>query len=186
MPSLVVEFSAREPERLARWWAEALGWRLDTREGMVVRPTALGVPLRFLVSARAKTRKNGVHLDLRSGSHDDQNHIVERLFNAGARFADIDQSDDVPWVVMADPEGNELCVLEPRRVYAHTGPIAAIVVDCPDPRSQARSWAKATGMELAGERSGFASLRPPSNEGPFLEFLHSRTGPEGMLRVLAE
>ncbi|MBB5156134.1 VOC family protein [Saccharopolyspora phatthalungensis] len=186
MASVVVEFSAREPARLARWWAEALGWQLDTQTGIIVRPTGPGVPLRFVASARAKTRKNGVHLDLRSESHDDQNKIVERLFNAGARFADIDQSSDVPWVVMADIEGNELCVLEPRKVYTRTGPLAAIVVDSLDPRSDARTLATATGMELAGERSEFASLRPPSGEGPFLEFLESASGPEGMLRVLAE
>jgi catechol 2,3-dioxygenase-like lactoylglutathione lyase family enzyme len=186
MASVVVEFSARDPERLARWWAEALGWRLDTQAGIVVRPTGPGVTLRFVASTRAKTRKNGVHLDLRSESHDDQNRIVERLFNSGAQFADIDQSSDVPWVVMADIEGNELCVLEPRKVYAHTGPVAAIVVDTPDPRTHARAMATVTGMELAGERSEFASLRPPSGEGPCLEFLENDAGPEGMLRILAE
>lgn len=186
MASVVVEFSAQEPERLARWWADVLGWHLDTRTGTVVQPTGPGVPLRFVASARAKTRKNGVHLDLRSESHDDQNRIVERLFNAGARFADIDQSSDVPWVVMADVEGNELCVLEPRKVYVDTGPVAAVAIDTSDPRSDARTMATATGMELAGERCEFASLRPPSGEGPFLEFLESESGPQGMLRVLVE
>ncbi|MCI2420823.1 hypothetical protein MOQ72_25570 [Saccharopolyspora sp. K220] len=186
MASIVVEFSTREPERLARWWAEVLGWQLDTHAGFVVRPTGAGVLLRFVATTRAKTAKNGVHLDLRSESHDDQNKIVERLFNAGARFADIDQSSDVPWVVMADVEGNELCVLEPRTVYADTGPVAAVVIDTPDPRSHARTLAAATGMELAGDRSEFASLRPPSGEGPYVEFLESTSGPEGMLRVLAE
>ncbi|MFI0463667.1 VOC family protein [Saccharopolyspora sp. 5N102] len=186
MASVVVEFSAREPERLARWWADVLGWRLDTACGIVVQPTGPGVPLRFVASARAKSGKNGVHLDLRSETHDDQNRIVERLFNAGARFADIDQSSEVPWVVMADLEGNELCVLEPRKVYANTGPVAAVVVDTQDPRSDALTMAAATGMELAGERSEFASLHPASGEGPFLEFLENDDGPEGMLRVLVE
>ncbi|MGW5645141.1 VOC family protein [Saccharopolyspora sp. NPDC003752] len=186
MASVVVEFSAREPERLARWWADVLGWRLDTACGIVVQPTGPGVPLRFVASARVKSRKNGVHLDLRSETHDDQNRIVERLFNAGARFADIDQSSEVPWVVMADLEGNELCVLEPRKVYANTGSVAAVVVDTQDPRSDARTMAAATGMELAGERAEFASLQPVSGEGPFLEFLENDDGPEGMLRVLVE
>ncbi|MER5391330.1 VOC family protein [Saccharopolyspora sp. NPDC002686] len=183
MAPVVVEFSAREPERLARWWADVLGWHLD---GTSVRPTGAGVELRFVPSSTTKTGKNGVHLDLRSESHDDQNKIVERLFNAGARFADIDQSSDVPWVVMADVEGNELCVLEPRKVYERTGPVAAIVVDTPDPRAQARSWAETTGMDLVGDRAEFASLRPPSGEGPHLEFLAADSGPTGMLRLLAE
>nr|WP_240607496.1 hypothetical protein [Cryobacterium aureum] len=61
----------------------------------------------------------------------------------GATSADIGQSD-VPWTVLADPEGNVFGVLEPREIYADTGPIAAVVVSCADPRSMARFWNAAT------------------------------------------
>ncbi|KAA5826519.1 VOC family protein [Saccharopolyspora hirsuta] len=186
MAPVVVEFSAQEPQRLARWWADALDWDLDAGSGTTVRPVGPGVELRFVPGATAKTGKNGVHLDLRSGSHDDQNKIVERLFNAGARFADIDQSSDVPWVVMADIEGNELCVLEPRKVYERTGPVAAVVVDTPDPRALARSWAEITGMDLTGDSPEFSALHPTSGEGPHLEFLAAESDPGGRLRLLAE
>ncbi|MGW1678907.1 VOC family protein [Saccharopolyspora sp. NPDC002376] len=182
MASVVVEFSAREPQRLARWWADVLDWHLDADNS--VHPSGAGVELRFVPSSTTKVGKNGVHLDLRSESHNDQNKIVERLFNAGAHFADIDQSSDVPWVVMADVEGNELCVLEPRKAYARTGPVAAIVVDTANPRAQARAWAETTGMDLVGDRDEFASLQPTSGEGPHLEFLAAEAAPTGMLRLL--
>lgn len=73
---------------------------------------------------------------------------------------------DVPWTVLADPEGNEFCVLEPREIYRDTGPIAAVVADCEDPRAMARFWGEAmdwtlllaggrrTGRVVSGRRSG--------------------------------
>lgn len=180
---LVVEFAAQEPEWLAQWWAEVLGWTVV--EETEVRPDGPGVALRFVPATSSKSGQNDVHLDLRSESHGEQTRIVERLFNHGARFADIGQSTEVPWVVMADVEGNELCVLEPRKAYAYTGPLAAVVVDTPDPREQARAWADELDYDIVAEQAEFASLRPPSGEGPHLEFLHNEETHPGMLRVLA-
>ncbi|MDI2032612.1 VOC family protein [Saccharopolyspora sp. TS4A08] len=179
---LVVEFAAQDPARLARWWAEVLGWTVVDETG--VRPDGPGVPLRFLLADRAKTGQNDVHLDLRSESHDEQTRVVERLFNHGARFADIGQSTEVPWVVMADVEGNELCALEPRKAYACTGPLAAVVVGTTDPREQARAWAEELDYDIVTEQPEFAALRPPSGEGPHLEFLHDENPRPGMLRIL--
>jgi hypothetical protein len=185
---LVVEFSAREPGPLAQWWADALGWMvtITDSEATVVRPAVgPGFPLRFRASTRHKSRKNGVHLDLRSRSYRDQRAIVERLFNAGAEFADIGQNYDVPWMVLSDPEGNELCVLEPRMSYMDTGPLATIVIDCDDPGVQACAWASTTGMAITSDEHGFAALRA-TDEGPFLEFVRQGAGPDGMLRVVWE
>lgn len=178
---LVVEFAAQEPEWLAQWWAEVLGWTVVGETE--VRPDGPGVPLRFVPATGQKSGQNDVHLDLRSESHGDQNHIVERLFNHGARFADIGQSTEVPWVVMADVEGNELCVLEPRKAYAYTGPLAAVVVETADPRERARAWAEELDYDIIAEQTEFASLRPPSGEGPHLEFLHNEDPHPGMLRT---
>ncbi|RRO19216.1 hypothetical protein EIL87_03605 [Saccharopolyspora rhizosphaerae] len=179
---LVVEFAAQEPERLATWWAEVLGWTVVG--GTEVRPDGPGVPLRFVPTSDTKDGQNDVHLDLRSETHGEQNHIVERLFNHGARFADIGQSTEVPWVVMADVEGNELCVLEPRKIYACTGPLAAVVVDTTDPREQGRAWADELDYDVVIEQAEFVSLRPPTGEGPHLEFLHNEHPKPGMLRVV--
>jgi Glyoxalase-like domain len=90
--------------------------------------------------------------------------------------ADIGQGD-VPWVVLADPEGNEFCVLEPRPVYRDTGPVAAVVASCRDPVAIGGFWRLATGwvpghsLGSPGPASRGVSLRSPAGAGPYLELL---------------
>jgi predicted enzyme related to lactoylglutathione lyase len=72
---------------------------------------------------------------------------------------------------MADPEGNEFCVLEPRDIYRDTGPVAAILTDCGDPAALARFWVRASGWEVRRDEDGIAGLRSPAGTGPYLEFL---------------
>ena len=88
---------------------------------------------------------------------------------------DIGQGE-VPWVVMADPEGNEFCVLEPRDVYRDTGPVAAILTDCADPAALARFWAGAAGWPVARTEDELVGLRSPAGMGPYLEFLRVADG----------
>ncbi len=104
---------AKDPARLARWWAEALDYRIvdETPDEVEIRRTPDELPgLLFGLAPDAKTVKNRLHLDLRP---DDQEAEVERLVDMGARPVDIGQHD-VGWVVLADPEGNEFCVLSSR------------------------------------------------------------------------
>jgi Glyoxalase-like domain len=108
---------SRDPDSSARFWEEALGWRRtysDANE-VVLEPPA-GSPedgvspdLLFLRVSEEKLIKNRLHFDLRPV---DQEVEVERLIALGARRVDVGQVD-VSWVVMADPEGNEFCVLRP-------------------------------------------------------------------------
>ncbi len=108
---------AHEPGTLARWWAELLGWRLTYEEDddeAVIEPPE-GSPLStshptslFLKVPEDKAVKNRLHIDLRP---DDQGAEVARAESLGARRVSIGQSDDVSWVVLADPEGNEFCIL---------------------------------------------------------------------------
>ena len=102
--------------------------------------------------------------------------MVERLLGLGARHADIGQGD-VPWVVLADPEGNPFCVMEDRAAYAGTGPIAALPLDSADPDRDAAFWSWLTGWVDA---PGVAprSLRHPSLRGPLLELCPERA-PQG-------
>jgi hypothetical protein len=79
----------------------------------------------------------------------------------------------VPWVVLADPEGNEFCVLEPRQVYRDTGPVAAVIVDCADPQALTPFWAAAGGFAPHGWDGHLSQLRSPGGEGPYLELLHN-------------
>lgn len=106
---------AHDPARLAEFWSKALDWLILTtgdEEAMIAPgtdPSALpgAVPLLFLRNPVAKSVKNRLHLDL---VPDDQQAEVARLVRLGASEVDIGQHD-VDWVVMADPEGNEFCVL---------------------------------------------------------------------------
>ena len=109
-----VVVDADDPVALGRWWADALGWVIvnDSAEEFEIRPSADQLPgLLFLHALDAKGSKNRLHLDFRP---DDQQAEVERFLRAGARRVDIGQGTPT-WVVLADPEGNEFCVLGNRQ-----------------------------------------------------------------------
>jgi predicted enzyme related to lactoylglutathione lyase len=74
---------------------------------------------------------------------------------------------------LADPEGNLFCVLEPREIYRDTGPIAAVVVDCADPRAMVEFWAEAIGWTVHGLTDEQAWLRSAAGVGPYLEFIRT-------------
>ncbi len=107
-----------DPSGLATFWESALGWRrtFEQDDQVVLEPPAGSqedgiVPdLLFLRVPEDKAGKNRLHLDLRPK---DQAAEVARLEGLGARRTDVGQKADVSWVVMADPDGNEFCVLRP-------------------------------------------------------------------------
>ena len=117
MPSHLYHFciDCRDPGRLARFWAAALGQRVlfeDDEEGIVGANEQAYPGLCFLPVPEAKTVKNRLHIDL---DPDDLDAEVRRLIALGATRADIGQGADASWVVLADPEGNEFCVLRPKQ-----------------------------------------------------------------------
>jgi Glyoxalase-like domain len=79
-------------------------------------PDPVALPLVFVPVTEARTGKNRVHLDLATESAEQQAAEVDRLLGLGAVHADIGQraQGQLPWVVLADPEGSEFCVLSPR------------------------------------------------------------------------
>ncbi|MEW2626278.1 VOC family protein [Streptomyces sp. NPDC048106] len=179
-----VNMKALEPSALGRFWAAALGWNayspgvttyVGPAGGLVwPDPAAVGVGLVPVPDAGSAT-KNRTHLDLATTSAAHQAELVARLRTLGATPVDVGQGD-VPWAVLADPEGNEFCVLEPREVYRDTGPIAAVVVDCADPRTMARFWGEALDWirhEVTDDR---AVMRSAEGVGPYLEFLRTPGG----------
>ena len=133
-------------------------------------PGPAAIPLAFLPVPEPKTGKNRVHLDLATESLADQQAEVERLIALGATRVDIGQGD-VPWVVLADPEGNEFCVLAPDPSFAWTGRYGGIVLDCLDPAAVADLWQLATGFQRVEENDGAIVLRSPHQTGPFLVLL---------------
>jgi len=109
-----VAVDAADPARLARWWAEVLDFHIvdEDPDEVAIAPEKNAYPnLIFLSVPDEKTVKNRLHFDL---NPDDQEAEVERLVDMGARRVDVGQGDDVTWVVLADPEGNEFCVLSAR------------------------------------------------------------------------
>jgi len=111
-----ISFDAHDPAAQGRWWAAALGWRLTYEEDdeVVLEPPAgspedgVAADILFLRVPEEKAVKNRLHLDLRPG---DQAAEVARFEALGARRVDVGQGADVSWVVLADPEGNEFCIL---------------------------------------------------------------------------
>jgi hypothetical protein len=104
---------AADPAGLGRWWADALGWVVvnDAADEYEIRPTADRLPgLLFVPVPERKMGKNRLHLDFRP---DDRDAEVERLLSLGAIRVDVGQGER-SWVVLADPEGNEFCVLASR------------------------------------------------------------------------
>jgi predicted enzyme related to lactoylglutathione lyase len=93
--------------------------------------------------------------------------VVERLLASGASPVDIGQGK-VPWVVLADPEGNPFCVMEERAAYIDTGPVAALPLDVAEPARDRDFWRWLTGW-VPVDAGGLLGLRHPSHRGPLLE-----------------
>ena len=110
---LVVD--ARDSQTLGRWWAEALGWIIvyEDEDEVEIRATEDSFPgILFGNDSESKAVKNRLHFDFRP---DDRTAEVERLLALGTERVEIGQTGEEPWVVLADPEGNEFCVLSSRR-----------------------------------------------------------------------
>ena len=175
-----VNFKARDDSVLGRFWAEALGWGVSSEGPGVtnvepvgfVGPDPAAVCVDVVTVPDPETVRYRAHLDLGTTSAAHQAELVARLLKLGATPADIGQGD-VPWTVLADPEGNLFCVLEPRPIYRDTGPIAAVVVNCADPRAMARFWSGAMDWTLHEVTDDFARLRSAKGVGPYLEFVRT-------------
>ncbi len=182
MPTRLVHLvvDAGDPPRLARFWSAALAWEVAAEEPDEVvvwppgysYPDPVALPLVFVPVPEPKTGKNRVHLDLAAESADHQRALVERLRDLGAAPAGIGQGQ-VPWTVLADPEGNEFCVLDPRPAYRGTGPVASVVIDSADPAALGSFWALAAGWAVHDQDERRTALRSAQGVGPYLELLRS-------------
>jgi predicted enzyme related to lactoylglutathione lyase len=111
-----VVVDAHDLRGLAAFWAEALHWRvLSQREREVVVGPDVDAPLGlcFMPSPDQKVVKNRLHLDLTTTA-DDREAEIARLLSLGAARVDVGQTGDESWDVLADPEGNEFCVVRPK------------------------------------------------------------------------
>ena len=102
---------------LAAFWTRALGWKiLSEREREIVIGTDENAPVGicFMPVTDAKMVKNRLHLDITTGA-DDRDAEIERLLVLGAQRVDVGQTGQESWTVLADPEGNEFCVIRPKQ-----------------------------------------------------------------------
>ena len=165
-----IVFDAVEPQTLGRFWEAVVGGERLTDEPDIFETSMIidGGPVLDLCFPRVtqpSTEPPRLHVDLAGGSR--QAEEVGRLLGLGARHLDIGQGD-VPWVVLADPEGNACCIMEGREAYADSGPIAALPLDSADPDRDAEFWSWLTGWTAAAEVAA-RSLRHVSGRGPLLQ-----------------
>lgn len=151
---IAVCFGANDPSRLAHFWAGVLGWEpaADLHGGSTLLPSDdTGFMIRFLLTHRQKTGQNHMHFDLTSASLEDQRHTVARALESGARHIDVGQRPDERHVVLADPEGNEFCVIEPGNSFlAECGFIGALA--CDGSQEVGHFWSKALGWPLVWDQ----------------------------------
>jgi len=118
MPSVISQLviDSADPHALAAWWRELLDWTYvwepapDDEEIEIAPPDGSATNLLFLRVPDVKSAKNRLHIDVRPPNGSTQAAELERLLALGATRVDIGQGD-VPWHVLADPEGNEFCLL---------------------------------------------------------------------------
>ena len=108
---IVVDCAQMRP--IAQFWSALLGWPITFEDDVELYVEGEYLGIVFGEVPEPKTVKNRVHLDLASATLAQQQEIVDRALGLGARHADVGQGD-TPYVVLADPEGNEFCVLSPR------------------------------------------------------------------------
>lgn len=109
----VIAIDAVQPRIVANFWRAALGWEeIETDDDVIsIAPTAATWPtIDIAAVAETKNTKNRLHLDVRADECSSAEEL-QRLLDLGAQRVDVGQSTDVSWIVLADPEGNEFCLL---------------------------------------------------------------------------
>jgi predicted enzyme related to lactoylglutathione lyase len=161
---------ANDPLRLARFWAAALRWEIADESGdeVALVPTdSTQFRLLFLPVPERKVDKNPIHLDLTTSSLDDQADSVAMLIELGARHVDVGQTADDAHVVLADPEGNEFCLIEPtNRFLAGCERLGSIT--CDGPPEVGYFWSRALDWPLVWDQQEETAIRAPDGTGPFI------------------
>jgi predicted enzyme related to lactoylglutathione lyase len=162
-------FDANDPLRLARFWAETLHWEIreDQDEIDLVSLDDTKFRVLFLPVPEKKVGRNPIHLDLSTKSIDDQKEMVESLIELGAHHVDIGQGPDERHVVLADPEGNEFCVIEPGNSFVDdSGRLGSIT--CDGSSEVGYFWSEALGWPLVWDQDEETAIRAPDGTGPFI------------------
>jgi catechol 2,3-dioxygenase-like lactoylglutathione lyase family enzyme len=164
---LALCFDANHPVSLAGFWAGVLGWEMagDPHGGIALVPTDdTGFQIRFLPTRAQKSGLNQMHFHLTSTSLDEQERTVARSLELGARHLDVGQRPEEGHVVLADPEDNEFCVIEPGNAWlAECGFFGELA--CEGSREAGYFWSEALGWPLVWDQDEETAIRSP-NGGP--------------------
>ena len=163
-------FDANNPLRLPRFWAGVLGWEMADRpqDGIALLPRDdTGFQIRFPATQEPKAGPNRMHFHLTSTSLADQQQTVARSLGLGARHLDVGQRPEEGHIVLADPEGNEFCVIEPDNAFlAGCGRLGSIT--CDGSRRVGSFWSEALGWPLVWDQDEETAIRAPDGTGPFI------------------
>jgi len=163
-------WDASRPMRLARFWAAALDWEIvdETRGQVTLMPTdGTGFTFVYVPAAGEKAGENRIHLDLSSRSAEDQQATVARLTGLGAGEIDVGQGRDARHVVLADPEGNEFCVLEPGNNFVtYASRVGSLT--CDGTRAVGCFWSQSLGWPLVWDQDEETAVRMPDGAGQFV------------------
>ena len=172
-------FDTPDPGRLADFWRGVLGWPsvTDPYDARALEPVDdTGFRLRFLPSAAARAGPNQTHFDLTSQSPEHQQETVTRALGLGARHIDIGQLPEEGHVVLADPDGNEFCVLGPGNQFlADCGFLGALASD--GTQQVGYFWSEALGWPLVWDQDEETAIRSPHG-GPKITWGGPPVGPK--------
>src|SRR3954453_22770606 len=145
----------------AAFWAGLLGSEAVREPGGALVPgTETQVGLRFARSSTEQVGPRRLHLHVTSSSLEDQQQTVETALRLGGRHLDVGQSPDEPFVVLADPGGNELCVIEPGNNFlAGTGHLGEVT--CDGTRDVGLFWSEALGWPLVWDENEETAVQSP-------------------------
>ncbi|MGW1621146.1 VOC family protein [Streptomyces sp. NPDC002172] len=156
-------FNATRPSDLARFWSGVLGWESadGPDDGVAIRPPdAAGFRIRFLPGQEPKTGQNRAHFDLTSASPEEQRQTVARALALGGKHIDVGQLPEEEHVVLADPDGNEFCVIEAGNTFlADTGFIGALA--CDGTQEVGYFWSEALRWPLVWDQDQETAIQSP-------------------------
>ncbi|GAB3838065.1 VOC family protein [Micromonospora andamanensis] len=158
---VAVCFDASQPMRLARFWADLLDREVvDDPGGAALPGTATQLGLRFVESSVQRVAANRVHLHLTSTSPADQQQTVARALALGACHLDLGQRPEEGHIVLADPDGNAFCVIEPgNRFLAGCGFLGEIA--CEGTREVGLFWSAALRWPLVWDQDQETAVQSP-------------------------
>lgn len=159
---VALTFGSPDPERLARFWGGLLGQGVTIERGAssLAALPEVGFSLRFIAGTGEKWGPNQMHPDLKPTSLHEQAAAVNLALQLGARHLDVGQGSDAEHVVLADPDGNELCILEPGGTF---------LAGCPFFSSLAGDglaevgyfWRDALAWDLVWDQDGETAVQSP-------------------------